>query len=172
MTCRYSLTEWTDVLYVSVRKTPGGVADAAAFLTHRRGRSIHTESLRAKLRGLEGESISVEMAELLTEWMEEKAQPHAYDWLHALNSRFNLVSTARVEAGESSCIQSTLIDKTVAFGAMAKEVADALGDGVITALEAGRIEEIARENQRFTETLIQIARNIAGVPANKGRAVK
>lgn len=28
MTCRYDSTEWLDVLYTSVRNTPGGVADA------------------------------------------------------------------------------------------------------------------------------------------------
>lgn len=51
MTCRYSETEWLDVLYTSVRKTPGGVAAAAAFLTQRRGRNITVESLRLRLNG-------------------------------------------------------------------------------------------------------------------------
>ena len=38
MTCRYSDTTWTDVLYTSVLKTPGKVEDAARFLTdHLRG---------------------------------------------------------------------------------------------------------------------------------------
>ena len=41
MTCRTSALNWLDVLYNSVRKTPGGVVDAAAFLADRRGKSMH-----------------------------------------------------------------------------------------------------------------------------------
>jgi len=50
MPCRTSALNWLDVLYNSVRKTPGGVVDAAAFLADRRGKSMHPETLRAKLR--------------------------------------------------------------------------------------------------------------------------
>ncbi|AWH49944.1 hypothetical protein C1925_12705 [Stenotrophomonas sp. SAU14A_NAIMI4_5] len=77
---------WLDVLYNSVRKTPGGVADAAAYLPDRRGKSMHPETLRAKLRGLEGESLTIEHAELLTEWMQEKAGggEYALEWMQAL----------------------------------------------------------------------------------------
>ncbi|MFM0646886.1 hypothetical protein PQR14_21390, partial [Paraburkholderia bryophila] len=79
MTCRYSGIDWLDVLYTSIRRTPGGVADAAAFLANRRGKNITTESLRLRLRG-EGENrLSMEMFELLIEWMEEKRQPHYLD---------------------------------------------------------------------------------------------
>ncbi|MFM0660117.1 hypothetical protein [Paraburkholderia sediminicola] len=94
MTCRYSGTEWLDVLYTSVRNTPGGVADAANFLTLRRGRGIAPESLRLRLRG-EGENrLSMEMFELLIEWMQEKKEgaPFALDPLHALNERFGLIA--------------------------------------------------------------------------------
>src|SRR5690606_39439613 len=86
MTCAYTNTDWLDVLYTGVRRTAGGVADAARFLTERRGKSIHKESLRAKLRGENGDSLSVEMALLLSEWMEEKAggAEYARDWLQAL----------------------------------------------------------------------------------------
>lgn len=89
MTCKYSNTDWLDVLYNSVRKTPGGVVDAALFLTERRGRGIHPESLRAKLRAVNGDEISISMAEMLSEWMEEKAggAEYAWDWLLVMNAQ-------------------------------------------------------------------------------------
>lgn len=34
---------------------------------------MHQENMRAKLRELEGESVMRDIAELLTEWMQEKA---------------------------------------------------------------------------------------------------
>jgi len=85
MTCRYSNVDWLDVLYNGVRRA-GGVVKAAQFLSERRGRSIHPESLRAKLRGVNGDEISVPMALLLTEWMEEQAAGAdcAKDWILAL----------------------------------------------------------------------------------------
>ncbi len=52
MTCRTSSLNWLDNLYNSVRETPGGVEAAAAYLAQRRGKSMHPETLRAKLRGL------------------------------------------------------------------------------------------------------------------------
>lgn len=69
MTSRHPSHNWLDVLYNDVRSTPGGVKEAASFLTERRGKRIHYESLRAKLNGQEGESMTFEMADLLTEWM-------------------------------------------------------------------------------------------------------
>lgn len=73
MTSRLNSHHWLDVLYNDVRNAPGGVKDAATFLTERRGKRIHYESLRAKLSGQEGESITFEMADLLTEWLAQKA---------------------------------------------------------------------------------------------------
>jgi hypothetical protein len=72
MTSRLNSHHWLDVLYNDVRNAPGGVKDAASFLTERRGKRIHYESLRAKLSGQEGESITFEMADLLTEWLAQK----------------------------------------------------------------------------------------------------
>lgn len=71
MTCGTSPLSWLDTLYNAVRETPGGVRAAAAYLAQRRGKSMHPETLRAKLRGLEGESVTIEIAELLTEWTQE-----------------------------------------------------------------------------------------------------
>lgn len=88
MTSRLHAYHWLDVLYNDVRRTPGGVKDAARFLSERRGKSIHFESLRAKLSGQEGESLSFEMATLLTEWMLEKAggAEYARNWLQTYAS--------------------------------------------------------------------------------------
>ncbi|AZY50105.1 hypothetical protein D0838_04985 [Bordetella avium] len=83
MTSRMQSHHWLDVLYNDVRRTPGGVKDAARFLSERRGKSIHYESLRAKLSGQEGESLNFETATFLTEWMQEKAggAEYACNWL-------------------------------------------------------------------------------------------
>ncbi|CAM4079527.1 Phage protein [Bordetella tumbae] len=73
MTIRLHSHHWLDVLYNDVRNAPGGVKDAARFLSERRGKSIHYESLRAKLNGQEGEAMTFEIADLLTEWLSQKA---------------------------------------------------------------------------------------------------
>lgn len=157
MTCRYSGTDWLDVLYTSVRNTPGGVADAAAFLTNRRGKSIGTESLRLRLRG-EGENrLSMEMFELLVEWMEEKRQPHRLDALHALNERFGLRATsAEAEPidGSINGIALDALDIARQTGAVAQEVRAAIADGVITEQEADAISVVARTHQRLIDRLL------------------
>ncbi len=162
MTCRYSETEWSDVLYDSVRATPGGVADAADYLTRRRGKTIATETLRRKLRHTDGESISIEMAELLTEWMEEKAQATRLDWLHCLNARFGMAA-APIEATQlERDLQDTFIAKTAVFGGMAQQIAHALADGKITRREADKIISHAQENQRASQEIIEATRRAAG----------
>lgn len=45
MTCCTSALHWIDVLYNSVRRTSGGVADAAAFLADRRGPPFMQEAM-------------------------------------------------------------------------------------------------------------------------------
>lgn len=92
MTCRRVELHWRDALYNAVSETPGGVAAAAIYLAQRRGKSITRESLRKKLRGLEGESLSVEMAELLTDWMQEQVggQQQATAWIQSFGTQFGL----------------------------------------------------------------------------------
>ena len=92
MTCRYTSIDWRDALYNAVRNAPGGVVAAAQYLSDRRGRQIAAESLRKKLRALEGESLSMEMAELLTEWLQEHGAPDdtATAWIQALAVRFEM----------------------------------------------------------------------------------
>ncbi len=160
MTCRYSETEWSDVLYDSVRATPGGVADAADYLTRRRGKTIATETLRRKLRHTDGESISLEMAELLTEWMEEKAQASRLDWLHCLNARFGLAASQVVAAEPERDLQAMFNVKTASFGALAVEIAAALADGKISRREAEGITKYVQDNQRAGQAIIEVLRPI------------
>jgi hypothetical protein len=154
MTCRYSGTDWLDVLYTSVRNTPGGVADAAAFLT---GKSIGTESLRLRLRG-EGENrLSMEMFELLVEWMEEKHQPHFVDAIHALNGRFGLRATSVDADDDHSDVERVALDAlelTRQTGIVAGEVREAIGDRKITVSEADAIVVAARAQQGVIDRLV------------------
>lgn len=166
MTCRYSESDWRDVLYTSVRNAPGGVVAAAKFLTERRGRSIHSETLRAKLRGLEGESIGMDMAELLAEWLTDMGRPDALDWLHAFNSRFGLV-TARADAGEGEltgvgAVMAAHIAIAVQSGVFASELQKAVIDGEISTKEADAIETAGRKHQRKIEKAIQAAKRAVG----------
>ncbi|WP_184852673.1 phage regulatory CII family protein [Paraburkholderia tropica] len=168
MTCRYSGAEWLDVLYTSVRNTKGGVADAAAFLTNRRGRNIGTESLRLRLRG-EGENrLSMEMFELLTEWMEERREPHYRDALIALNERFGLSATP-VEATSAGSTTSDValhaLDLARHTGIVAEQVHAALEDDVVTGQEADDIVAAARGSQRMLDRLVATVRRVSNKPA-------
>ncbi|ACD15580.1 phage regulatory CII family protein [Paraburkholderia phytofirmans] len=164
MTCRYSGTDWLDVLYTSVRSTPGGVADAAAFLTNRRGKSIGTESLRLRLRG-EGENrLSMEMFELLLEWMEEKRQPQYLDALCALNERFGLSANPTAEQDSNGTVEAVAIAASEAAqrsGDVSSVVIDAISDGRITPHEADSIALAARENQKLLDRLLRTVQAVS-----------
>jgi hypothetical protein len=164
MTCRYSGTDWLDVLYTSVRGTPGSVADAAAFLTNRRGKSIGTESLRLRLRG-EGENrLSMEMFELLIEWMEEKRQPQRFDVIHALNERFGLRATEATEQDVPESVDAVALgalELARQSGVVAGEVRTAIEDGRITDQEADAIVLAARDNQRLLDRLLRTVQAVS-----------
>ena len=171
MTCRYSGTEWLDVLYTSVRNTPGGVADAANFLTLRRGRGITTESLRLRLRG-EGENrLSMEMFELLIEWMQEKKEsaPFALDALLALNGRFGLIaehgSALSDDLDDDQQDVESLTRATLYLqahvGEVASEVVRAVADRRIDINEAEQLTVVSRKGQRLFERLIRTAGRLA-----------
>jgi hypothetical protein len=170
MTCKYDSTEWLDVLYTSIRNTPGGVADAANHLTMRRGKSITPESLRLRLRGVGDSRLSMEMFELLVEWMQEKseAEVHALDALYALNARFGLVAEHVDEClhgdvgdpDEMRLVRTTLKLQTH-VGAVALDVTRALEDSRIDDREAEQIIATGRAGQRLFQRLIQTARNLA-----------
>ncbi|WP_322038423.1 phage regulatory CII family protein [Burkholderia cenocepacia] len=167
MTCRYSGTEWLDVLYTSIRNTPGGVADAANFLTARRGRSISAEALRLRLRAVDENRLSMEMFELLIEWMEERRAPEALDALYALNERFGLrASEAQsMPAGDPA---DALIDEALQIAKHTGDVADsvrsALDDKAISESEATTITAAARSQQRALDRLIRLVRFAVRTP--------
>ncbi|MFL9899041.1 hypothetical protein PQR71_12905 [Paraburkholderia fungorum] len=159
MTCRYSGTEWLDVLYTSVRDTPGGVADAAAFLTNRRGKSIGSESLRLRLRGEGDNRLSMEMFELLIEWMEEKRQAHARNAIHALNERFGLRAAEADDVVDCDGVEAVVLgalDLAHQSGVVAGEVHSAVSDGRITEQEADAIAVAARKHQRGLDRLLRM----------------
>jgi hypothetical protein len=169
MTCRYSGAEWRDVLYTSVMEA-GGVKAAAEFLTNRREKFIHPEDLRNRLRHTKGEAISLEMAELLTEWMQEqvKGEAIALNWLHALNGRFSLAAAPiDHEATESGAAIASMLDTQLALtiqgGVLCQEIRSATKDGRITPAEADAIVAGTQKSQRKLAKLARDARRAAGV---------
>lgn len=152
MTCRYSNTDWLDVLYNSVRRTQGGVADAARFLTERRGRSIHTESLRAKLRAVNGDEMTLSMADLLTEWMEEKEGGRAYarDWMlaHAAQNGLaaDVIPVGSVDPEDLiKVIQGKAMRISALSGGVCGVTAESVADEVLTEEERDHIIDALRE---------------------------
>lgn len=153
MTCRTHSMSWLDVLYNDVRRTPGGLVDAATFLATRRGKSLHTETLRCKLAGREGESVTLELAELLTEWMQEKAggSAYAHDWLRALCAQHGLQADVvpalepmdiHAQVGR---ISTAVLRLTALAGQVSGATADALSDGRLSAAEASDLVAAARD---------------------------
>ncbi|POS05310.1 hypothetical protein C3Y08_25145 [Burkholderia gladioli] len=167
MTCQYSSAEWADVLYTSVRNTPGGVGAAANYLVSRRGKSITPENLRLRLRCEGDNRLSVEMLELLLEWMQEMRQPHALDALFALNEQFGL-RAADASQGDEVDPAKALIVETLAIakhsGEVAGAVKEALHDNVVTVAEASAITDAARQQQRSLDRVIRLARSVMRGP--------
>ena len=153
MTCRYDKTDWRDVLYTTVRNTPGGIQDAANYLKNRRGRGMHPETLRAKLRGLEDESISIDICYLLTEWMEDRGQPDASAWIQAFASEFGLVALKpEVETAADHVNLATLLasglDLSAGTGALNGLLSESLKDRRITDAESDQITAQIDETMR------------------------
>lgn len=162
MTCYLSPTDWRDVFYSAVRKAPGGVSGAAMFLTQRRGRSIHPETLRSRLRGVDGEWINTEMLELLTEWMQDSKHAEALDWLSALNNRFGFVALelppppAGGWADEAEALRKKALQLNVEGGQLTQLVMRATEDQRISLKEA---EEITAQAMAEIELLCRTVRN-------------
>lgn len=173
MTCRYSNTNWLDVLYNSVRRTPGGLADAAIFLTERRGRSIHPESLRAKLRGVNGDEISLAMADLLTEWMEEKAggAEYAKDWIqaHAVEQGLavDFIPPAPIGGWEDElkAIQTKAMQIGALSGGVLGATAESLSDMRLSADERDRIVDSLRDLRTLAH---RMERNVVRAERKQG----
>lgn len=176
MTCRTSPLNWLDVLYNAVRETPGGVQAAAAYLAQRRGKSMHAETLRAKLRGLEGESVTIEIAELLTEWMQEHAggAERSLSWMQALVARFGMAADVVPPApengwaDETAAIQIKMLDLTSRVGKLSGAALEAVNDSKISSDEAKLMTD---EIRGMRTMLCRLERNVARAAA-KGRAAR
>jgi len=154
VTCRPSEIHWRDALYNAVRQMPGGVNVAATYLTDRRGRAITGESLRKKLRGVEGESVSLEIAELLTEWMQElvEGRDHAVVWIQSLAAQFG-VAADPVPASSASCpggveaLQTKVLQVAACAGQLASVTAEALADGELSLAEGDAMVAVLRASR-------------------------
>lgn len=152
VTCRRSDLYWRDALYSAVSMAPGNVQAAAAYLTSRRGKSIAGESLRKKLRGLEGESLSMEMAEMLTEYLQQfvDTAPEATDWIASLGAQFGLMIDyvpAPPDGGwpdELAALQKKLLELHAMTGKLSGTTLDAVADGDLSVSEADAMQDLAR----------------------------
>jgi len=180
MTCRTSSINWLDCLYNAVRKTPGGVIEAAKWLTDRRGKSMHPETLRAKLNGTEGESVTIEIAELLTEWMQEKAggSEYALEWMQALAGQFGMAVDLVPPAPEGgwpdeiAAVQLKLLEITTRVGRLTGTAVDAIGDRQIDSDEATLMVSEARALRTMAHRLERNVARAAGKGKQPGRAVR
>lgn len=173
MTCLRSDIYWRDAAYNAVSRMPGSVNAAAAYLTKRRGAPIKGESLRKKLRGLEGESLSMEMMEMLTEWMVEQAAGTsvATDWILSLAAQFHLTIDhvpATPEGGwsnELDAIKEKLLHVSKFSGQLCAIALDALEDNRVTLEEADRMLDAL---QAVRSMCHRIERNLRNA-VSKGR---
>lgn len=173
MTCARSDIYWRDAAYNAVSRMPGSVNAAAAYLTKRRGVSIKGESLRKKLRGLEGESLSMEMMEMLTDWMMEQAagQPIATEWILSLAAQFSLTidhvpAVSEGEwASEIEAIKHKLLHVSKFCGQLSAVALDVLQDNRVTLEEADRMLDAL---QALRTTCHRMEKNLRAAVA-KGR---
>ncbi|UYB51182.1 hypothetical protein OCJ37_14430 [Xanthomonas sp. AM6] len=173
MTRRLSNLYWLDVLYNSVRRAPGGLAAAAHFLTQRRGKAIHMESLRAKLTAQKGEAISVEMAELLTEWMRQHAngEEEALQWLQVFGGQFGLFQELAPEsdpntwASDLEAIQAKALSIAGHAGRVCAVTADSMEDGV---LDREELDEMVQAYRALRQMVLRAERRLLAA-ASKAR---
>ncbi len=170
MTCRRSDLYWRDALHNAVTRAPGGLQDAAAHISKRRGKSISTETLRKKLRGVDGESISMEMAEILTDYLQlfVGTQEIATDWVCSLAAQYDLMVDyvpPPPQGGwpdELAAIQAKLLELHKLTGALAGAGIDAIADQRLSVPEADRIQDLSREVRKLCYRLERNACRAAG----------
>ncbi|VVE28487.1 hypothetical protein PPN31114_03527 [Pandoraea pneumonica] len=164
MTYKYRETEPLDVLYNAVRATPGGVADAANFLSARRGRQISPESLRLRLRN-EGENrISFEMFGLLVEFLDERGRVDARDAISAFAAQYGMRAVPMAQMSGDQCVSGLARDALTLgqhTGSVAAEVIAAIDDGRISLDELDAITRVVRETQGTLDGLLARARILA-----------
>ena len=168
MTYRYSSADWRDVFYNAVRAANGGVVAAAKFLAERRGKSIHSEDLRRRLRGADGESLTMEMAELLTEWLIDQRDPSARQWLQAFNARFSMAAAylpPPPDGGwkdEAQAIREKLLQLTAQNGALASIGMRVTADDRLDDKECDELEPVIMAAIELLWRLRRNARRAAG----------
>lgn len=151
MTRRFSSLNWRDALYSAVRQAPGGIGAAAVFLSDRRGVSIHPESLRRKLTG--GEQLDLDMAFLLTEWLDELADSRASarDWLIAAAQQggLHVVELPPEPVGgfndEARALNDKALKAASELGEMCSAITGTTADGRVTAEEREMVVAKARD---------------------------
>lgn len=170
MTCRRSDLYWRDALHNAVARAPGGLQDAAAHISKRRGKSISAETLRKKLRGVDGESISMEMAEILTDYMQQfvATQESATDWVCSLAGQYDLMVDYVPPPPEGgwpdllASIQAKLLELHKLTGALAGAGIDAMADRHLSVPEADLFQDLSREVRKLCYLLERDACRAAG----------
>ena len=150
MTRRLSSLRWRDELYNAVRDARGGVDAAAAFLTERRGISIHRESLRRKLTG--GEQLDLDVCFVLSEHLRGLvgSENRALSWLiaAALQEGLHLIEMPpEPEGGFKDEVGAILQKISVAmeeFGKLCGIANQAVADRHLTDEEIAQIVEQAQ----------------------------
>lgn len=172
MTHRYTQIDPHDALYIGVQKTPGGVEELAAFMTNRRGVSMHAETLRQKLRRVKGQSMSLDLFELATEWMLEKqGGDYARDWLLALALRHgvaaNILPPAPQHPNEVDAARQKVMEMSHLNGELSAVAIEALSDGDICEADASAI---VIECRKIVEKAQRLMRNVQRAAGDKARA--
>lgn len=173
MTHRYTQIDPHDALYIGVQKTPGGVEELAAFMTNRRGVSMHAETLRQKLRRVKGQSMSLDLFELATEWMMEKqgGEDYARDWLLALALRHgvaaNILPPAPQHPNEVDAARQKVMEMSHLNGELSAVAIEALSDGDICEADASAI---VIECRKIVEKAQRLMRNVQRAAGDKARA--
>jgi len=153
MTCLKSDLHFRDALYSAVSQAPGSVQAAAERIAKRRGKGITGEALRKKLRGIEGESLSLEMAEILTEYLQEfvDTQAIATDWIASLGAQFGLMVDYVPPApkggwpDEINALHTKLLELHELTGQLAGAGREAVADRQMTLREADLIQDLSRQ---------------------------
>lgn len=173
MTNHYTRIDPHDALYISVKNTPGGVEELAAFLTNRRGISIHPETLRQKMRRVKGQSMSLDLFELSTEWMMEKQDGDRYarDWLMALNVRNGVAASilppAPYHPNEVEAVRTKVMEMSSLNGVLSAVAIEAVSDGDISDDDASHIMV---ECDKIIEKAQRLKRNVVRAAQDKARA--
>ncbi|VVG70928.1 hypothetical protein PAP18089_01900 [Pandoraea apista] len=164
MTCKYGETEPLDVLYNAVRATPGGVADAANYLSTRRGRQISAENLRLRLRSEGDNRLSFEMFDLLVEWLEDRGRSDARDAIAAWAAQHGMRAVPMAQMSGETCVSQLARDALTLgqhCGTVAAEVVAAIDDKRITLDEQDAITRVVRDTQQTLDELLARVKRLA-----------